>query len=88
MRLFDRIFTVDVESNRNLENVVKEEVPEESDSKIICLYSPGDPTRVICCDWQTMPTDAVEQLLESTDNPKCLLQDAKGKYIFVRSLIK
>ena len=81
MRLFDWIFkkgkktvvptvTIGVESNRNLENVVKEEVPEESDSKIICLYRPGGPTRVICCDWSTMPADVVEQLLESTGYPE------------------
>lgn len=54
-----------VEDNPVKNNPVKQDVKEFSDSKIICLRGSRGGMRVICCNYKTMPDDAIEQLLES-----------------------
>lgn len=51
--------------SKDTEKVVKQNNKELSDSTIICLHKSYGGMRVFCCDYRTMPSDAIEQLLES-----------------------
>ena len=61
--------------SKDTERVVKNDIKELSDTTIICLHTNRGRIRVFCCDYKTMPVDAIEQLLESdcyTEGYSCI----------------
>lgn len=64
--------------------VVKQEPKELSDNTIICLHTSRGGIRVFCCDYKTMPSDAIEQLLESdsyTEGYACIKDNSAYEQI-------
>lgn len=70
--------------SKDTERVVKQKTKELSDSTIICLHTNRGGIRVFCCDYKTMPDDAIEQLLESdsyTEGYACIKDNSAYEQI-------
>lgn len=70
--------------SKDTERVVKQKSKELSDSTIICLHTNRGGIRVFCCDYKTMPDDAIEQLLESdsyTEGYACIKDNSAYEQI-------
>ena len=70
--------------SKDTEKVVKQKTKELSDSTIICLHTNRGGIRVFCCDYKTMPDDAIEQLLESdsyTEGYACIKDNSAYEQI-------
>lgn len=70
--------------SKDTERVVKQESKELSDSTLICLHTNRGGIRVFCCDYKTMPDNAIEQLLESdsyTEGYACIKDNSAYELI-------